>query len=108
MKIKQSKIGRRKKWIISSPIENASLGPANKTSSLWYGTQSGHYQQNHVVPRHKTIKTLWHQTTYSSLSLSRRGLAPVVQKVDNAIHRIKHYPLAVSYTHLTLPTKLEV
>jgi len=27
------------------------------------------------------------------LTTSIRGLAPVVQKVDNAIHRINHYPL---------------
>ena len=25
-----------------------------------------------------------------------RGLAPVVQKVDNAIHRINHYPLDIA------------
>ena len=73
MKIKQFSIGKRKNPITNLPIANATLGPANKTSFLWYGTQSGHYQQKYVVARHKTIKTLWHQTTYSSLSLSRRG-----------------------------------
>ena len=30
---------------------------------------------------------------YLNLTLNNPALAPVVQKVDNAIHRINHYPL---------------
>ena len=29
-------------------------------------------------------------------SMSLKGQAPVVQKVDNAIHRINHYPLDIA------------
>ena len=31
-----------------------------------------------------------------SENYQRIGLAPVVQKVDNAIHRINHYPLDIA------------
>ena len=39
------------------------------------------------------IRGVPHRATTSTLGIILKGMAPVVQKVDNAIHWINHYPL---------------